>query len=130
MDPIGIRKIHQNTSQCTVYCDVFCVFQWAPITILPLAYAPCLKDTAESTDTTPIGRRAEATSPTATSSGRYNVLRRIVSGQEIRTPSARERERERIGENRGVEPSVQTRVGTKKKHRTSLAGSFSYASCA
>ena len=32
---VGIRKIHQNTSQYTMYCDVFCVFRWAPITILP-----------------------------------------------------------------------------------------------
>ena len=39
MGAIGIRKIHQKkTSQYTcivMYFDVFCVFQWAPITILP-----------------------------------------------------------------------------------------------
>ena len=31
---MGAHWNTQNTSQC-VYCDVFCVFQWAPITILP-----------------------------------------------------------------------------------------------
>ena len=32
-----MRKIHQNHNTCVVmYFDVFCVFQWAPITIIIL----------------------------------------------------------------------------------------------
>ena len=32
---MGAHWNTQNTSQYIAYCDVFCVFQWAPITILP-----------------------------------------------------------------------------------------------